>query len=40
MDRIEAVRADQSSGDFRLRSIERAGTQVLTVEEASVGYPA
>jgi len=39
MDRIEAVRADQSSGDFRLRSIERAGTQVLTVEEASVGYP-
>ncbi|MGI8656248.1 MAG: ABC-F family ATP-binding cassette domain-containing protein [Pyrinomonadaceae bacterium] len=39
MDRIEAVRADQSSGDFRLRSIERAGTQVLTVEKASVGYP-
>jgi len=39
MDRIEAVRADQSSGDFRLQSIERAGTQVLTVQEASVGYP-
>ncbi|MFN2455493.1 MAG: ABC-F family ATP-binding cassette domain-containing protein [Pyrinomonadaceae bacterium] len=39
MDRIEAVRADQSSGDFRLRAIERAGTQVLTVQEASIGYP-
>ncbi len=39
MDRIEAVRADQSSGDFRLQTIERAGTQVLTVQEASVGYP-
>ncbi|MDT4969760.1 MAG: ATP-binding cassette, subfamily er 3 [Acidobacteriota bacterium] len=39
LDRIESVRPDQSSGDFRLRSIERAGTQVLTVEEATVGYP-
>lgn len=39
LDRIENVRPDQSSGDFRLRSIERAGTQVLTVEEATVGYP-
>jgi ATP-binding cassette subfamily F protein 3 len=39
LDRVEAVRADQSSGDFRLQTIERAGTQVLTVTEASVGYP-
>jgi ATP-binding cassette subfamily F protein 3 len=39
LERVEAVRADQSSGDFRLREIERAGTQVLTVKEASVGYP-
>jgi ATP-binding cassette subfamily F protein 3 len=39
LDRVESVRPDQSSGDFRLQSIERAGTQVLTVTEASVGYP-
>lgn len=39
MERVESVRADQSSGDFRLQSIERAGTQVLTVQDAAVGYP-
>ncbi|HEX8136916.1 MAG TPA: ABC-F family ATP-binding cassette domain-containing protein [Pyrinomonadaceae bacterium] len=39
LERVEGVRADQSSGDFRLQAIERAGTQVLTVQEASVGYP-
>jgi ATP-binding cassette, subfamily F, member 3 len=39
LERIETVRPDQSSGDFRLKTVERAGTQVLTVEEASVGYP-
>ena len=39
LERVEGVRADQSSGDFRLRAIERAGTQVLTVEDAAVGYP-
>ncbi|HEY0079402.1 MAG TPA: ATP-binding cassette domain-containing protein [Pyrinomonadaceae bacterium] len=39
LERVEAVRPDQSSGDFRLQKIERAGTQVLTVKEASVGYP-
>ena len=38
LERIDAVRADQSSGDFRLKSIERAGNHVLTVEEAAVGY--
>src|SRR6266404_871141 len=38
LERVEAVRADQSSGDFRLRSIERAGNHVLTVEDAAVGY--
>src|ERR687884_180583 len=31
IERVEAVRADQSAGDFRLQEIERAGTQVLTV---------
>jgi ATP-binding cassette subfamily F protein 3 len=39
LDRVEAVRSDQSSGDFRLQAIERAGTQVLTVTDATVGYP-
>ncbi len=39
LDRVEAVRADQASGDFRLQEIERAGTHVLTVTEAAIGYP-
>jgi ATP-binding cassette subfamily F protein 3 len=39
LDRVEAVRPDQSSGDFRLQAIERAGTQVLTVVDGTVGYP-
>ncbi|MBA2704833.1 MAG: ATP-binding cassette domain-containing protein [Blastocatellia bacterium] len=38
LERLDAVRADQSSGDFRLKSIERAGNHVLMVEEAAVGY--
>ncbi len=38
LDRIEAVRTGQSSGDFRLRAIERAGNQVLIVNKATVGY--
>ena len=39
LERVESVRPDQSSGDFRLQAIERAGTQVLIVEDATVGYP-
>lgn len=39
LERIESVRPEQSSGDFRLKAIERAGNQVLTVEDATVGYP-
>ena len=39
LERVEAVRVDQSSGDFRLQAIERAGTQVLTVTDAAIGYP-
>jgi ATP-binding cassette, subfamily F, member 3 len=39
LDRVEAVRADKSSGDFRLQAIERTGNHVLTVTEANVGYP-
>jgi ATP-binding cassette, subfamily F, member 3 len=39
LERVEAVRADQASGDFRMQDIERAGTHVLTVTEATIGYP-
>ena len=38
LERIDAVRHDQSSGDFRLQSIERTGNHVLTVTELSIGY--
>ena len=39
LERIEAVPQDQSSGDFRLQAIERAGNHVLTVNQLSIGYP-
>jgi ATP-binding cassette subfamily F protein 3 len=39
LERVEAVRANQASGDFRMQDIERAGTHVLTVTEATIGYP-
>src|SRR4029453_13123473 len=39
LERLDAVRRDQSSGDFRLQSIERTGNHVLTVTELAVGYP-
>ncbi len=39
LERVDAVRADQSQGDFRLRSIERTGNHVLMVENAVIGYP-
>src|SRR6266436_3805497 len=39
LDRVEAVRGDQASGDFRMQDIERAGSHVLTVTEATIGYP-
>lgn len=39
LERVDAVRADQSQGDFRLRSIERTGNHVLMVENATIGYP-
>ena len=39
LDRVDAVRANQASGDFRLQSIERAGNHVLTVTEVTIGYP-
>ena len=39
LERIDAVRGDQASGDFRLQEIARAGTHVLTVTDAAIGYP-
>jgi ATP-binding cassette subfamily F protein 3 len=39
LERVDAVRGDQSSGDFRLQEIDRSGTHVLTVTDAAIGYP-
>jgi ATP-binding cassette subfamily F protein 3 len=39
LERLDAVRPEQSSGDFRLQAIERTGNHVLTVMELAVGYP-
>jgi len=39
LERLDAVRPDKSSGDFRLQAIERTGNHVLTVNELSIGYP-
>ena len=39
LERLDAVRPDQTSGDFRLQAIERTGNHVLTVNELSIGYP-
>jgi ATP-binding cassette, subfamily F, member 3 len=39
LERVDAVRPDQSSGNFQLQKVERAGTYVLTVKDAAIGYP-
>ena len=39
LERLDAVRRDQASGDFRLQAIERTGNHVLTVTDAAIGYP-
>src|ERR1043166_7527746 len=39
LERVDAVRPDQSSGNFQLQKVERAGTHVLTVKDAAIGYP-
>ncbi len=38
MDRIEAVSADKSSGNFNLKNVVRSGDNVLTVEDLAIGY--
>lgn len=38
IERVDAVRADKSSGNFNLKKVERAGINVLAVEDLSIGY--
>ncbi|MBK8810828.1 MAG: ABC-F family ATP-binding cassette domain-containing protein [Acidobacteria bacterium] len=38
MDRIEAVSSDKPSGNFNLRKVERAGQNVLAIEDLAIGY--
>ncbi len=38
LERVDAVIADRSSGNFGLKKIERAGSNILTVEDLAVGY--
>jgi ATP-binding cassette, subfamily F, member 3 len=39
LERVEAVRPDAPQGNFQMQKVERAGTHVLTVKDAAVGYP-
>ena len=38
LERVDAVIADKSSGNFNLKKIERAGSNILTVEDLAIGY--
>jgi ATP-binding cassette, subfamily F, member 3 len=38
MERVDAVASERSGGNFGLKKVERAGTNVLTVEDLAVGY--
>ncbi len=38
MERVEAVATDKPQGNFNLKSVTRAGQNVLTVEDLAVGY--
>src|SRR5262244_2948622 len=38
LERVDAVRAEAASGDFRLPQVERAGTHVLTIKDGEIGY--
>jgi ATP-binding cassette subfamily F protein 3 len=38
LERVEAVIADKPQGNFNLRKVERAGQNILTVEDLAVGY--
>ena len=38
LERVEAVIADKPQGNFNLKKVERAGQNVLTVEDLAIGY--
>ena len=38
LERIEAVTSDKAQGNFKLKEVERAGQNVLTVEDLAIGY--
>lgn len=38
IERVEAVQIEKSQGNFQLKKVERAGNQVLTIEDLAVGY--
>src|SRR5205085_12562037 len=39
LERVDALRPDQSSGNFQLQKDQRAGTHVLTATDAGIGHP-
>jgi ATP-binding cassette subfamily F protein 3 len=39
LERVDAVRHDQSAGNFQLKGVERTGNQALIVKDLAVGYP-
>ncbi len=39
MDKLESAKTDDRSGNFNLKNVERTGTNVLSVEKLSIGYP-
>ncbi|HEY8560056.1 MAG TPA: ABC-F family ATP-binding cassette domain-containing protein [Pyrinomonadaceae bacterium] len=40
MERVDAVVADKPQGNFNLKRVERAGQNILTVEDLAIGYGA
>ena len=38
LERVEAVATEKSSGNFYLKKVERAGVNVLSVEDLAIGY--
>ena len=38
LERVEAVTVEKSQGNFQLKKVERAGNQILTVEDLAIGY--
>ncbi|MGI8470215.1 MAG: ABC-F family ATP-binding cassette domain-containing protein [Pyrinomonadaceae bacterium] len=38
LERVETVAVEKSQGNFQLKKVERAGNQVLTVEDLAIGY--